>query len=357
MFTLSLSNIQATIRLTDADFANTILPLSIAFAFMKKAVSTTFIVILACIAAGQSSNVPVAGATDGHVHILSPELIKIWKGLGIPFSRPDEYYSDIDVILKNTAVKRIDLTSMAHVYSSEEFGGFKNEHELVEKENSYVAAARDKYPKKVRAFCSIDPLRDYAQEELERCRGALKMDGIKLHHNANQVYLTVPAHLEKVKKVFEFAANHKMPILMHFDNSHRRFGAPDIRLLTGSILNDLSPVNLTIAHFGTSGGFSSRTRAFLNAFIAELNANKALAKHNITFDISAVALDKDSEGVRKLTDDEFAVLGVYVRRLGLDRVKFGTDYPLYTPTEYLAILQQRLKLTESETRKLLRSKN
>lgn len=298
----------------------------------------------------------MSGIADGHVHILSPELIKIWKGLGIPFSRPDEYYSDIDVILKNTAVKRIDLISMAHVYSSEEFGAFKNERELVEKENSYVAAARDKYPKKVRAFCSIDPLREYALEELERCRGALKMDGIKLHHNANQVYLTVPAHLEKVKKVFEFAANHKMPILMHFDNSHRRFGEPDIKLLTGSILNELGPVNLTIAHFGTSGGFSSRTRAFINAFITELSANKNLEKHRILFDISAVALDKDSEGVSKLTDEEFAVLGVYVRRLGLHRVKFATDYPLYRPDEYLEILRTRLRLSDGEINKFLKEK-
>jgi predicted TIM-barrel fold metal-dependent hydrolase len=324
---------------------------------MKRAVSISLVVLFVFIAFGKSIEKRIEDATDAHVHILSPELIKIWKGLGIPFSRPDEYYSDIDVILKNTGTKRIDLISMAHVFSSSEFGTFENERELVEAENSYVAAARNRYPKKVKAYCSVDPLRDYAINELERCRSQLKMDGIKLHHNANQVYLTVPTHLEKVKKVFEFAAEHKLPILLHFDNSHRRFGEPDIKLLTGSILKDLGPVDLTIAHFGTSGGFSLRTRAFLNAFITELNTNKHLEKHSILFDISAVALDKDSEGVRKLTDDEFAVLGVYVRRLGLYRVKFGTDYPLSTPIEYAEILRTRLKLSSSEMRTLLSPKN
>lgn len=294
--------------------------------------------------------------SDGHVHILSPELIKIWKGLGIPFSRSDEYYSDIDVIIQNTAVRRIDLISMAHVYSSEEFGGFKNERELVERENAYVAAARDKHPQKVRAFCSVDPLREYALAELGRCRTQLKMDGIKLHHNANQVYLTVPEHLEKVKKVFEFAAANKLPILMHFDNSHRRFGKPDIDLLIGSILGDVGPVELRIAHFGTSGGFSQRTRGFLNAFIEKLNTDPKLDKHKITFDISAVALDKDSEGIRKLTDDEFAVLARYIRRLGLSRIAFGTDYPLYTPKEYMDILRRRVKLTEREFNLMLKTK-
>ncbi len=313
-------------------------------------------IVLLCLVAVSSVANPPKPLTDGHVHILSPELIKIWKGLGIPFSRPDEYYSDIDVILSNTAVRRIDLISMAHVYTAEDFGGFKNERELVERENSYVAAARDKHSKKTRAFCSVDPLREYALAELERCRTALKMDGIKLHHNANQVYLTVPEHLEKVKMVFEFAARHKMPILLHFDNSHRRFGKPDIDLLAGSILKDIGPVELRIAHFGTSGGFSQRTRAFLNAFIEKLDAEPELRKHKIKFDISAVALDKDSEGVRKLTDDEFAVLARYIRRLGLKRIAFGTDYPLYTPAEYQAILRNRVGLSDKELEILLKTK-
>ena len=300
--------------------------------------------------------IEITPQTDGHVHILSPELIRIWKGLGIPFSRPDEYYSDIYVILKNAAVDRIDLISMAHVFSSEEFGGFKNERELVEKENNYVASARDKYPKKVRAFCSVDPLRDYALDELERCRTGLGMDGIKLHHNANQVYLTVPEHLAKVKRVFHFAADHKLPILLHFDNSHRRFGKPDVDLLVGSILKDLKPIDMRIAHFGTSGGFSQRTRGFLNAFIDQFAVEPALKKHRITFDISAVALDKDSEGVRRLTEEDFAVLRRYIQRLGPERVAFGTDYPLYTPIEYAAILTGRVGLTDREMRSILKNK-
>jgi predicted TIM-barrel fold metal-dependent hydrolase len=324
---------------------------------MKKAVSISLVVLFACIVFGESVENRIEETTDAHVHILSPELIKIWKGLGIPFSRPDEYYSDIEVILKNTAVRRIDLISMAHVFSSREFGGFENERELVEKENSYVAAARDKYPKKIRAFCSVDPLREYALEELERCRTKLKMDGIKIHHNANQVYLTEPEHLAKVKKVFEFAALHKIPILMHFDNGHRRFGEPDVKLLVDSILKDIRPVRLRIAHFGSSGGFNQRTKAFLDAFIFQLQSEPLLKRHNITFDISAVALDKDSQGVRRLADAEFDELAVYCRKLGMQRIVFGTDYPLYTPSEYHRVLKTRLRLTEPEFRQLFRPKD
>lgn len=323
---------------------------------MLKPVLCGIVIFAACSAIGQAPDGRAVIPTDGHVHILSPGLIKIWKGLGIPFSRADEYYSDIDVILKNAGAHRLDLISMAHVLSSEEFGGFKNERELVEHENSYVAAARDKFPNKVRAFCSVDPLRDYALEELERCRTQLRVDGIKLHHNANQVYLTVPEHLAKVKRVFEFAAQHKMPILMHFDNSHRRFGERDVGLLVDEILRDLKPVRLTIAHFGTSGGFNSRTKGVIDAFRFRLRTAPWLNKHKITFDISAVALDKDSEGVPKLTDAHFDELSIYIRRLGPERISFGTDYPLYTPSEYVNILRTRLGLSEAELALILRAK-
>ncbi|MFZ1701236.1 MAG: amidohydrolase family protein [Pyrinomonadaceae bacterium] len=322
-------------------------------------VATGSILFVLAFAAGRAQTVDkrLGGATDAHVHLLSPGLIKIWKGLGVPFSRSDEQYSDIDVILKNAGTKRIDLISMAHVFSSSDFGEFKNERELVEAENAYVAAARDKHPKKVRAFCSVEPLRDYALAELERCRTRLKIDGIKLHHNASQVYLTEPDHVKKVKPVFEFAAKHKLPILLHFDNSHRKFGADDVNILVGSILNDLKPVTLTIAHFGTSGGFTAKTKSVIDAFVHQFETNPKLKKHKITFDISAVALDKDSEGVKKLTAEEFAELAVYVRKLGVGRVVFGTDYPLYSPREYLNILRQKVGLDDDEIQMLLKSKN
>ncbi|MGD9590311.1 MAG: amidohydrolase family protein [Pyrinomonadaceae bacterium] len=323
---------------------------------MQHFIAFSLFFVFAWTAFCQGPDSRIAGATDGHVHILSPHLIKVWKDQGIPFSRPDEYYSNIDTILNNSGTKRIDLVSMAHVYSSEEFGRTENDREMVEKENAFVAAARDKHPKRIRAFCSVDPLRDYALEELERCRTKLKMDGIKLHNNANQVYLTVPEHLGKVKSVFEFAARHKLPILLHFDNSHRRFGKPDVDLLVDSILKGLPPVRLRIAHFGTSGGFSQRTRGFLNAFIDKFDTEPELKKHRITFDISAVALDKDSEGVNRLTDEEFAVLRRYIQRLGPERIAFGTDYPLYTAAEYVEILRTRVGLTDSELRLILKEK-
>jgi len=284
-------------------------------------------------------------------------MIKLFKDVGIPFSKPDADYSEWNAIVKRLGTNRLKLVSMAYLYGHPEFGKVENEYELVKAENDFLIEAKKNSPKTVKAFCGINPLKDYALEEAERCRKVLKADGIKLHFNASQVYLTVPEHIKKVFPIFEFAANNKLPVLLHFDNSHRKFGEPDIKLLADEILAKIKPLKLQIAHFGTSGGFNQKTKDVIDAFIKQFETNPNIKKHRISFDISAVALDKDSEGVPKLTDELFAELAVYTRKLGMKRIVFGTDYPLYSAEEYLEILKKRVKLTDAEIKKMLKNKS
>lgn len=289
--------------------------------------------------------------TDHHVHIMSPRMIKLFKDVNIPFSRPDAEYSDIDVVARRLGTKRMSLLSMAYLYGYPEFGRVENEYGAVIAENNYVVAAKKKIGRSARAFCGIDPLKSYALGEARRCR-AIRADGLKIHANASQLYLTVPAQLEKIRALFAYAASAKMPVVFHFDNSHRRFGEPDVKLFVDEILKKVAPVKVQIAHLGSSGGFGPRTKAFLDAFLTAFEQYPELGKHEIRFDISAAALDKDSEGVRKLTDQEFADVAYYVRKLGTRRIVFGTDYPLYEVKPYLEILRNRVKLTDGEIRRI-----
>lgn len=293
---------------------------------------------------------------DYHVHIMSPRMIKLFKDVGIPFSKPDADYSEWNAIVEKLGTNHLNLVSMAYLYGHPEFGKVEKEYELVKAENDYLIAAKKKSPKTIKAFCGINPLKDYGLEETVRCYKILKSDGIKLHFNASQVYLTEPEHLKKVFPIFEFAANNKLPVLLHFDNSHRKFGEPDIKLLADEILAKIKPLKLQIAHFGTSGGFNQRTKNLIDGFIKQFETNLNIKKHKILFDISAVALNKDSEGVPKLTEEGFAELTVYVRKLGFKRIVFGTDYPLYSVEEYLKILKDKVKLTDSEIEMMLKVK-
>lgn len=295
---------------------------------------------------------------DHHVHIMSPTLIRLWKARGIPFSKPDPAYSDIDTIITRLGAKQIKLISMAYVYSSSEFGSKDvNFKQLVEDENNYVAAAKMKYPLDIKAYFGIDPMSDFAMEEIKRCHENLKMFGLKMHFNASQVYLTERKYQIRVKEVLSYASENKIPVLLHFDNSHRKFGMPDLRILSDSILALLPPIELQIAHLGTSGGFNSRTKLFIDSY-KELTSDPShpLNRHKITFDISAVALDKDSEGVQQLDEDNFAELAKYLRQIGMGKLQFGTDYPLYTTQEYMKTLREKVKLSDSEILSLLKNK-
>ena len=295
--------------------------------------------------------------SDGHVHFLSPDLITLWKGLGIPFSKADHFYANIDSIMALSGAKRMKLISMAYVFSSAEFGGGKDEaYAAMKHENNYLAALKSKYPAAITAFYGIDPLHEHALEEIARCHHDLQLDGIKLHFNASQVYLTEKAHLAKAKEVFRYASENRLPLLLHFDNGHRKFGAPDVQILADSILAELDFADLQIAHFGTSGGFGQRTKAVLDAFCDLYERNHPATRHRITFDISAVCLDKDSDGASKLTRRGFAELAEYARKIGFDKIVFGTDYPLYNTQEYLDLLKAKLKLTDNELEAMLADK-
>ena len=104
--------------------------------------------------------------------------------------------------------------------------------------------------------------------------------------------------------------------MLHFDNWYPKFGEPDINLLVDSILMKLPSLDITIAHMGTSGGFNEKTKRIIDVFSVLFENQAILERHQIKFNTSAVALDKDSEGVSKLSDSEFKELKKYIQKLG-----------------------------------------
>ncbi len=291
---------------------------------------------------------------DSHVHIMSPQLIQYWKSLGIPFSKSEVNYSNIDTILKNCGAEYINLIGMAYVYGNPEYYQSDEVQDKMMRENDHVLEAAKKYPQRVKAFFAVDPLKEFAINEMERCYGLNPNTGLKLHFNTSQVYLTEPEHRNKVKKVLAKSAEYQIPVLLHFDNWHPKFGQRDMEILVDTILPEIPPVEIQIAHFGSSGGFNQKTKDIIDTYLALKNQNRIPAKHRIYFDISAVALDEDSEGVSKLINAEFKELNRYIDLLGIENIVFGTDYPLYNGKQYLKILRDRVHLSDVELNEMMK---
>ncbi len=283
---------------------------------------------------------------DHHVHALSPRLVAKWKALGVPFSKPDYAYSDIDSIMEINRADGMFLLSMAYLYGTDDFTD-ADELRNVRDENDYVDSLAATRPGRLYSFCSVNPLRDYAADELRRCRAA-GAAGLKLHFSSSDVSLRDPAHLAAVRSLCSVAARLVMPVLVHFDNQRESFGVEDARVLIDSLILPLEDLEITIAHLGTSGGYNDRTRMILGLFADSLESNPALAARKVWLDISAVGLTETSEQVPPITPEDFADLSTQLIGVGLDRVVFGTDYPIFNTSAYVSTLESNTTLTRDE---------
>ncbi len=287
---------------------------------------------------------------DHHVHLLSPRLVEKWKALGVPFSKPDYAYSDIDSIMKFNRADGMFLVSMAYLYATPDFTD-SLELRNVREENDYVIGLAERHPERLHAFCGLNPLRTYAEDELRRCRGA-GAAGLKLHFASSDVSLENPAHLVRVRSIVSAATGLGMPVLLHLDNQRETFGAGDARILIDSVIIPTPGLELFLAHCGTSGGYTYKTRMILGLFTDSLKTNRVLGGHRIWFDISAVGLTEPAEQVPPLTPEDFADLSGQLLSLGPDRIVFGTDYPVFNTTAYLSTLEDNTTLTPGELRKI-----
>jgi predicted TIM-barrel fold metal-dependent hydrolase len=194
----------------------------------------------------------------------------------------------------------------------------------------------------------VDPLTPYAGEELLRCRRDLGMHGLKLHFPTSGVDLANPEHLARVRALFAAAAAERMPVMVHLGAAGEGGGDAEAGLLIDSLLVPSAPLELFIAHLGTSGGYTFDTRGVVRRFAEALRSGAKLRRHTLWFDVSAVALTEESEQVPALTAEDFTDLSRDLRDLGLERVVFGTDYPVFNAVAYLSLLEGQLPLTREE---------
>ncbi|HUF05358.1 MAG TPA: amidohydrolase family protein [Aridibacter sp.] len=288
---------------------------------------------------------------DHHAHILSPDLVRDWKSLGVPFSRPDEFYSALPPDLSAGRVKRAFALSMAYLYGSRWFGELKlspeKELEAVRRENDFVAGVLKAEPKKLVGFCSANPSRDYALEEFKRCTKLPGMRGVKLHLLNSGVNTGDKEHLSRLRSVLAWAEEERVPMMIHL-NAYDPAGASEMALAFAKELAAVPKLEVYIAHLGGSGGYSDRGRKILRAFFERIKEDEKLAAMDLKFEISAVVLTEVSEEVEPPTNEQLKLLAGDLREVGLDRVVFGTDHPSFSAEAYRKTLREKLPLKPEE---------
>ena len=304
--------------------------------------------LLACGAhthAGAQARAPVG---DYHQHIFSAQDIAL-AGPGSGLQPLDA--SDVIALLDQAGIRKATLLSLAYMFGKP---GRQVDDEIgkVRLENDWTAAQAARYPGRLIAFCSFNPLKDYALRELKRCaaRPATAHGisrGIKLHFGNSDVQLDDPAHVARLREVFAAANASGMAIVVHMRASiskGRPYGARQAKIFVEELLPAAPDVTVQVAHFAGSGpGYEDPPARAAMTELAAAVARRDPRTRRLLFDVASI-VDRD------ITPATAQLVADMIRQVGVDRVLYGTDSAQganLRPRESWAAFR-RLPLTEEE---------
>jgi predicted TIM-barrel fold metal-dependent hydrolase len=299
-------------------------------------------------AQAQTPSTPSTPVGDYHQHVFSAQDV----ALAGPASGVQPLDAgDVIALLDRAGIRKATLLSVAYMVGKP---GRQVEDELgkVRAENDWTAAQAARYPGRLIAFCSFNPLKDYALQELKRCSAMSKrapglVHGIKLHFGNSDVQLDEPAHVARLREVFAAADEHGMAIVVHMRASFskgRPYGARQARIFVEQLLPAAPDVPVQVAHMAGSGpGYED-----VQAREAMMELAAAVARHDprtrrLLFDVASI-VDRD------ITPATAKLVANLIRQVGVDRVLYGTDAAVgdnLRPRESWAAFR-RLPLTEEE---------
>lgn len=292
---------------------------------------------------------------DHHTHIFTPKVREyLINNVDDLSSLPPLGLKQLLKTLKQDSLYKAAVLSNAYFFS--QAGSTSSEDfNTLQSENNRVAEAVSQYPKKLRGFFGINPLSDSAFVEIERNAAKKVFSGIKLHLANSGVNLRNPGHVERLGNVFGKAHSLELGIVIHMRTQESPYGRKDADIFIDSVLSEAPGIPVQIGHMAGWGGYDPETDGALSAF-ADRAAEDDLRK-NIYFDLSAVFRSPRDNGKSQIPkwypEKRYERLATQLRKIGIGRILFGTDWPEWTPQDYKSDITDKLPLTNSELRQIL----
>ncbi|HEX5411525.1 MAG TPA: amidohydrolase family protein [Terriglobia bacterium] len=262
--------------------------------------------------------------TDYHEHLLSPVVARI-LGQPKPFLARD-LIAELDA----AGIRRAVVLSLAYQFGKPNRPRLRDEYTQVKRENDWTANQVKEYSGRLVGFCGVNPLREYALAEIDRCsHNPYLSAGLKLHFGNSDVDLDNPMHVRKVREVFHAADSHRMAIVVHLHpnlDHHRPYGAGEAQTFIREVLSAAPHVIVQVAHLAGSGGYDDpATDAALSVFVNAISHHDPRVSH-LYFDVSGVAGLGDWKNKKQL-------IASRIREVGIRRVLFGSDgaWTSFTP--------------------------
>jgi predicted TIM-barrel fold metal-dependent hydrolase len=327
-----------------------------------------FISVSASAAVGQT--VPAA---DHHAHLQSPKAAKLLNEGAR--SHPEEYpqekerpYTAKDLVsaLDAAGVRRATALSEAYLLGTR-LVHIRNESAMVDRENEWTLRQVRRYPQRLVGFCSVNPIKPYAIAAIQHCERVGLRGGLKLHLAASHFHFENPEEVRQLKDVFREANRLRMSILIHLHPDDEKWdGRGGARIFIEQVLPLAPDISVQVAHMVGWGGYDRSADAALSTF-ADKCASQHPACDRLYFDISAVIVPPSAAKAPQGSDLRFMYehqkdfpegperLAANLRSIGLKRILFATDWPIFTPKDYIALLRTDLRLTPAEIDEIFRN--
>lgn len=255
---------------------------------------------------------------DYHQHLFSPAAAAVVTG---DSRSPGISARDVVALLDQAGIRRALILSVAYTWGKASRTPVEDEYEHVKAENDWTSQQAAQYPDRLRAFCSVNPLKPYALEEVARCsRDPRLRRGLKLHFGNSDVDLDNPENVAQVRTVFTAANGYGMAIVVHMRTSidnQRRYGADQARVFLGELLPAAPDVPVQIAHLAGAGGYEAAVDAALGVFVDALGHQDGRMK-NVLFDVTAVVEAAAPPG-------QLEQIATRIRQIGVGRILYGSD--------------------------------
>ena len=247
---------------------------------------------------------------DMHAHIF-PEKIaeKATKGIESFYDMPMDTVGNVENLIaegERAGIDRFVVHSVATTAAQ------------VESVNRFIVSAVERYPDKLIGFATMHPDYEGMQNEIE---WAIEhgLAGVKVHPDFQKFLIDD----EKVFPLYECIEG-RLPLLVHTGDYRYEFSRPR---RMAKVMDRFPKLDVIGAHFG---GWSVWDEA------AEF-----LGGRRVWVDTSSSLYTLTPERARQLID-----------AYGVDKVLFGSDFPMWAPKEELERFLQ-IPLTEEEREKIL----
>lgn len=286
-----------------------------------------------------------APVVDHHQHLFSPALAALMAG---PASTQNGITAaDLVAHLDAAGMRRAVVLSTAYIWTQPS-RKIEGDYEKVKADNDWTSGQVAMFPDRLVGFCGLNPLKDWALEELARCAKDPNLRrGLKLHIGNSAADYRSRQHIDQLRRVFKAANDSRMAIVVHMRASLTEklsYGRDEALVFLNELVPAAPDVPIQIAHLAGAGRYGDPlVDQALSVFVDAIEKGDPRTRH-LWFDVTSVAAGTPSP-------EHMEQIAARIRQLGVNRVLYGSDaaVPTNTPREGWAAFK-RLPLSEEEFR-------